>query len=77
MRPGDAAAVEQRRNSKHLKQTTQNISNLEIKVHQAMIVMDEQTGQLLNYKQLMRDPKYKNNFSTSSANEFRRLANRV
>ena len=40
-----------------------------------MVVMDEQTGRLLNYKQLMRDPKYKKNWSTSSANEFGRLAN--
>ena len=42
-----------------------------------MAVMDEQTGQLLDYKQLMRDPKYKKNWSTSSANEFGRLANGV
>ena len=42
-----------------------------------MAVLDEQTGQLLNYKQLMRDPKYKKNWSTSSANEFGRLANGV
>ena len=40
-----------------------------------MALMDEQTGQLLNYKQLMRDPKYKKNWSTSSANEFGILAN--
>ena len=40
-----------------------------------MGVMDEQTGQLLNYKQLMPDPKYNKNWSTSSANEFGRLAN--
>ena len=42
-----------------------------------MAVMDEQTGRFLNYKQLMRDPKYKKNWSTSSANEFVRLANGV
>ena len=39
-----------------------------------MAVMDEQTGRLLNYKQLIRDPKYKENCSTSSANEFGRLS---
>ena len=39
--------------------------------------MDEETGRLLNYKQLMRDPKYKKNWSTSSANEFERLTNGV
>ena len=42
-----------------------------------MAVMDEQTSRLLRYKQLMRDPKYKKNWSTSSANEFRRLENGV
>ena len=40
-----------------------------------MAVMDEQTGRLLNYKQLIRYPKYKKNWSTSSANEFGRLDN--
>ena len=76
-RPENAAAVEQRRNSRHLRQTTQKINNLEIELHQAMAVLDEQTGQLLNYNQLMQDPKYKKNWSTSSANEFGRLANGV
>ena len=42
-----------------------------------MSVMYEQTGSLLNYKQLMRDPKYKKNWSTLSANEFGHLANGV
>ena len=42
-----------------------------------MAVMDEDTGRMLNYKQLMRDPKYKKHWSTSSANEFGRLANGV
>ena len=55
----NAAAVEERRKSKHPRHTTQKINNLEIELHQAMAVMDEQTGRLLNYKQLMRDPKYK------------------
>ena len=71
------AAVEECRKIKHLRQTTQKINNLEIEVHQAMAVMDEQTGQLLNYKNLMRDPKYKKNWSTSSANEFGCMANGV
>ena len=42
-----------------------------------MPVMDAETGKLLNYKQLMRDPKYKKRWSISSANEFGRLANGV
>ena len=42
-----------------------------------MAVVDEQTGRLLNYKQMMQDPKYKKNWSTFSANEFGRLANGI
>ena len=42
-----------------------------------MAVMDAETGKLLNYRQLMRDPKYKKQWSVSSANEFGRLANGV
>ena len=76
-RSENVAAVEQHRNRRHLKQTTQKISNLEIEVHQAMAIMDEQTVQLLNYKKLIQDPKYKNNCRTSSANEFGLLANGV
>ena len=73
-----AAAIKERGlNRKQLRQTTRKFNNLEIEVHQAMAVMDEQTGRLLNYKQLMRDPKYKKNWSTSSANEFGRLENGV
>ena len=72
-----AAALEGRRKNKRLRQTTQKINNLEIEVHQAMEVMDEQTRRLFDDKQLMRDPKYKKNWSTSSANEFGRLANGV
>ena len=63
-----AEAIEERLNSKHLQQTTQKINNLEIELNQAMLVMYEQTGQLLYYKQLMRDTKYKKNWITSSAN---------
>ena len=42
-----------------------------------MSIMDEETGKLLIYKQLMRDPKYKKRWSISSENEFGRLANGV
>ena len=62
------AAIEERINRKHLQQTTQKINNLEVEVHQAMAVMDEHTGRLLNYKQLVQDPKYKKNCSTLSEN---------
>ena len=50
---------------------------MENDVHQALAVMVTDTGKLLNYRQLMRNPKYKINWSTSSANEFGHLANGV
>ena len=53
------------------------IAQLEDDVHQALAVMDTDTGKLLSYRQIMRNPKYKNNWSTYSANEFGRLANGV
>ena len=40
------------------------IAQLRNDVHQALAVMDTDTGKLLNYRQLMRNPKYKNNWST-------------
>ncbi len=35
------------------------ITRLKNKVHQAMSVMDKDTGKLLNYRQLINSPKYK------------------
>jgi hypothetical protein len=43
----------------------------------AQIVCNNKIGQYLNYKQLIRDPKYKEIWSTSVANEFGRLAQGV
>ena len=40
-------------------------------------VIDKQTGQLMNYSQLIRHPAYHSDWTLSSTNEFRRLANRV
>ena len=42
-----------------------------------MAIMDKETGQLLNYRQLLCSAKYKKQRSTSSANEFGWLANGV
>ena len=42
-----------------------------------MAVMDEETGQLLNYRQLLHSAKYKKQWSTSSASEFGWLANGI
>ena len=53
-----------------VRRVIDHIHDLENEVHQAMAVMDAETGKLLNYKKLMRDPKYKKRWSVSSANEF-------
>jgi hypothetical protein len=42
-----------------------------------MAVMDADTGKLLNYRQVMRNTKYREAWSLSSANEFGRLANGI
>jgi hypothetical protein len=77
-RPGYTAAV--------MKQQCQQcrrvrlicrITRLENEVHLAMAVMDKDTGKLLNYRQLMNNPKYKKAWSLSAANKFRQLANGI
>ena len=42
-----------------------------------MAVMDKDSGKMLNYRQLMRHPEYKQQWSKLSANELGRLANGV
>ena len=56
---------------------SRRITRLENEVNQAMAVMDADTGKLLNYRQLMRNTKYREAWSLSSANEFGRLANGI
>ena len=53
------------------------MDRLENEVYEAMAVMDAEMGKLLNYKQLMRNPKYKKKWGISSENEYGRLANEV
>ena len=53
------------------------IAQLVNDVHKDLAVTDTDTGKLLSYRQLMRNPKYKKNWSISSANEFGRLENGV
>ena len=43
----------------------------------AYVVMDKQSGKILNYRQLMRHPEYKGEWDLSSANKFGRLANSI
>jgi hypothetical protein len=50
---------------------------LENKVHQAMAVMDKDTGKLLNYQQQMISPKYKKAWSMTAANKFGQLVNGI
>ncbi len=56
---------------------TRKITRLENEVHQAMAIMEADTGKLLNYCQLMQSTKYRDAWSLSSANKFGRLANGV
>jgi hypothetical protein len=59
--PGFTAAVmRHQRRQRKLVHLTCRIAQLENEVHQAMAVMDKDMGKLLNYRQLMSSPKYKN-----------------
>jgi hypothetical protein len=62
---------------KYVRGLTKKMEQIENKVHQAMAIMDEETGQLLNYRQLLCSAKYKKQWSTSLANKFGRLANGI
>ena len=50
---------------------------MENEVHEALAVMDAETGKVLNYQQLMQSPKHNEPWSKSLANKFERLANGV
>jgi hypothetical protein len=41
------------------------------------LIRDDETGEYLNYRQLIQDPKHKEIWNTSAANEFGRLAQGV
>ena len=72
---GSALAVTQQRKVRRgFARLTRKVSSMENEIHQAMAVMDNETGQLLNYRQLMRSDKHKQAWGRSSANEFGRLA---
>ena len=61
--------------SAKLWQLTRWVKRIEKDVHQALTVMDKDSGKMFNYRQLMRQPNYKKQWSLISANEFGRLAN--
>jgi hypothetical protein len=76
--PGYTAAVmKQQGQQLGLMRLTCCNTRLENKVHQAIAVMDKDTGKLLNYRQLMNIPKYKKAWSLSAANEFGQMANGI
>jgi hypothetical protein len=50
---------------------------MENEVQQALVVMERDTGWLLNYQQLIRNPKYKKAWNLLAANEFVQLAQGV
>jgi hypothetical protein len=60
-----------------LKQQMKVLHKLHTEVEQEMAVLDKETGKLLNYCQLLVHPKYKKDWSVSSANEFGRLVQGV
>jgi hypothetical protein len=76
---GSAAAVTKMNNTarKYARGLSKKMDQIENEVHQALAVMDEETGQLLNYRQLLRSAKFKKQWSISSANVFGWLANGV
>jgi hypothetical protein len=59
---------------KGCKDFIQQYKQMERKVERAMLVLDEESGKLLKYKDLLRHPKYKKQWSISAADEFGRLA---
>ncbi len=56
---------------------TRPFERMENEVRQALAVMEKDTGQLLNYQQLIRNPKYKKAWNLSAANKFGHLAQGV
>ncbi|KAL7488941.1 hypothetical protein ACHAW6_014541, partial [Cyclotella cf. meneghiniana] len=62
--------------SKH-KAFFKQLKTFELQLEGAMAVLDRDTGKLLNYRQLLRTPKFAQVWSKSSANEFGRLADGV
>jgi hypothetical protein len=68
--PGYAAAVMKQQWHQHgFVRLTHRITRLENKVHQAMTVMDKDMGTLLNYRQLMNSPKYKESMEPVSSQQ--------
>lgn len=63
--------------TRNLRSAVRKMQRVENQVHKTLAVMDKKSGKMLNYRQLLRHPDYKKDWSLSSANEFGRLANGV
>ena len=63
MRTGHAAETESRQSKRQILEWTQKTTRLENEVHQALALTEKETGKLLNYKQIMKNPKYKQEWS--------------
>ena len=76
--PGFAAAeMRQQQQQRGMVQLSHCIRCLENEVHQTLAVVDVDTGELLNYRQLTQSTKHKKTWSLSSANKFKCLANGI
>ena len=53
------------------------LCKVEQDIERAMAVMDQDSGKMMNYRQLRKHPKFNKTWTASSANEFGRLANGV
>jgi hypothetical protein len=53
------------------------LHRVEQDIERALAVMDHDSGKMMNYRQLRKHPKYNKAWTTSSANEFGRLASGV
>ncbi|EJK62273.1 hypothetical protein THAOC_17120, partial [Thalassiosira oceanica] len=65
------------RPSKAARKLAKRLIRLDNEIGDALAVLDQDSGKLLNYRQLLRDPKYRKDWMLSAANEFGRLAQGV
>ena len=72
-----AATRAKGRQRRSMQRLSKRIEKMENEVHEALAVMDAETGKVLNYRQLMQSAKQKETWSKSSGNKFGRLANGV
>ena len=66
-----------KRRSKQACRLAKRIAKIEDKIHEAMAVLNRDTGKLLKYRQLMQDLRYKKELSRLVANAFGCLAQGV